>query len=201
MSSLPANQRARIRVLQLGALLSLLPLLTIHPMFSADGSRFVEYLGVLLVLVCVGGRMWSVLYIGTKKNVELVTAGPYSTTRNPLYFFSVIGAVGIGLFMGSFTLAATFGLAAYLVLSATARKEAAYLEKLFGAAYRNYARSTPIFWPKLSLYREADEPTFSPVALKRTFLDGLLFFAALPAVELFEMVRDSNHFPVLLGIF
>lgn len=201
MSSLPANQRARIRVLQFGTLLALIPLLTIHPMFSADGSRFVEYLGVLLVLACVAGRMWSVLYIGTKKNLELITAGPYSTTRNPLYFFSVMGAAGIGLFMGSFILAAVFGLGAYLVLASTAKKEAVHLEKLFGAAYRDYARSTPIFWPKVSLYREAGEPTFSPVALKRTFLDGLLFFAALPAVELFEMLRDSDHFPVLLGIF
>lgn len=196
----PANQRMRIRILQLAALLLAAPLITMHPALARDGNEAIEVVSLALVLICVAGRMWSILYIGKKKNRELVTAGPYSMTRNPLYFFSLLGAVGIGLFIGSLVLTLILGLAAYFVLVSTAGKEAKHLEALFGAKYRDYARETPLFWPNPSLYRENDVVSFSPAALKRTFLDGLLFLAALPAIEAMEYLKDIGYLPVLFRL-
>lgn len=201
MQSRPADQRSRIRLLQLGFLPLFVSFMTMDPAFSEDGSSRIEYLGVLLVLLCVAGRTWSILYIGDKKNRELVTAGPYSMTRNPLYFFSMIGVTGIGLFIGSVVLASALALVVYFVLIATAGKEAAHLEALFGERYRAYAQRTPRFWPRPSLYRDVDEVTFSPAALKRTIRDGLLFIAALPAVELLEIAKRSDYVPVFFGLF
>jgi len=200
MPSLPANQKARIPLLQLGALPFFIALMTMSPSFWHDGSDTVEYLGVAFVLLCVAGRMWSTLYIGARKNRELVTIGPYSMSRNPLYFFSMLGAAGIGLFVGSLVLAVTLALFVYLVLAATAGKEAAHLEMLFGEQYRAYERQTPMFLPRPSLYREAGDVTFSPVALKRTFLGGLLFFAALPAIELIEWLKETDTIPILFHL-
>jgi len=196
----PVNQRARIRILQAGGLLLAASLLMMHPALTGDGNEVIEVISLALVLACVGGRMWSILYIGSKKNRELVTAGPYSMTRNPLYFFSMLGAVGIGLFVGSLTLALLLGGAVYLVLVITAEKEARHLEALFGAQYRDYARRTPMFWPKPSLYREAGDVAFSPVALRRTFFDGLLFFAAFPAIEAIEYLREVGYLPILFEL-
>lgn len=113
----------------------------------------------------------------------------------------MVGAVGIGLFVGSLVLALILALLAYLVLVTTAGKEAAHLEALFDEGYREYARRTPTFWPKPSLYHEAVDVTFSPAALKRTFLDGLLFIAALPAIELIEFIKESNYVPILFVLF
>jgi protein-S-isoprenylcysteine O-methyltransferase Ste14 len=201
MTHLPVNQRTRIRILQLGALLLAIPVLTMNPGFHGDGSDTVEAIGVILVLICIMGRMWSVLYIGSKKNRELVSTGPYSVTRNPLYFFSMIGAVGVGLFVGSLVLALLLGCAAFLVLVVTAGKEAEHLEVLFGDRYREYALRTPMFWPRLSLYRDAEEVVFSPVALRRTFLDGLVFITVLPVIEVIEHLRDAGYPPVLFSLF
>jgi protein-S-isoprenylcysteine O-methyltransferase Ste14 len=201
MSRKPVNQRVRIRILQAGGFLLIGALLFAHPALAGDGHEGVELIALALVLVCIAGRMWSILYIGAKKNEELVTAGPYSVTRNPLYVFSVIGAVGIGLFVGSFMLALALGLAAYLVLVVTAEKEARYLQTLFGDRYRDYARETPLFWPKPLLYRDADEVTFSPVALRQTFLDGLFFLAAFPAIELIEHLQEAGGLPILFTLF
>ena len=200
MPTLPADQRARIRLLQLAALPLFLLFLTINPAFSQDGSSVIEMIGITLVLFCVAGRMWSILYIGSKKNQDLVTVGPYSMTRNPLYFFSMIGAAGIGLFVGSLVFAVLLALLVYLVLLGTARKEAAHLEELFSNDYVTYARRTPMFWPRLSLYRDAEQVTFSPAALRRTFRDGLLFFVALFAIEMFELLKEANYIPMLVDL-
>lgn len=200
MPHLPVNQRIRIRILQLGVLLTAPLLFTMNPTFSGDGSDTIEKIGVALVLVCVVGRMWSILYIGSRKNSELVTAGPYSITRNPLYFFSALGAVGIGLFVGSLVLAFALGLAFHVAFVMTAAKEARHLETLFGDRYRDYARRTPIFWPKPWLYEEGQEMLFSPAALRRTFLDGLVFFAAFPAIELIENLKDAGYLPMLFRL-
>ncbi|WP_442581577.1 methyltransferase family protein [Mesorhizobium sp. ASY16-5R] len=201
MTHPPANQKNRIRLLQAGALLSTAPILVAAPAFSGDGSDTIEKIGVALVLLCVVGRMWSILYIGSRKNRDLVTVGPYSMTRNPLYFFSVVGAMGIGLFIGSLVVTLVLGLAAYLVLVVTAGKEARHLETLFGDRYRSYASRTPVFWPRPSLYREPDEVAFSPSALRRTFLDGLLFISALPAVEMMEYLKENaGYLPMLFNL-
>jgi protein-S-isoprenylcysteine O-methyltransferase Ste14 len=201
VTQLPVNQKTRIRIIQLSVVALLFAVMTMNPGFNGDGSDTVETIGVGLVLFCVVGRMWSILYIGSKKNQALVTTGPYSITRNPLYLFSAIGAMGVGLFVGSLLLALFLGLATWFVLGITASKEARYLETLFGDEYREYALRTPMFWPRSSLYREqVEDVVFSPAALRRTFLDGLVFIAVLPAIEVIEHLRDAGYMPILFNL-
>ena len=66
----------------------------------------IEWVGIALILVCIAGRTWCTAYIGGRKKRELVTTGPYSIVRNPLYVFTLIGAVGVGLQFGSLIVAA-----------------------------------------------------------------------------------------------
>jgi protein-S-isoprenylcysteine O-methyltransferase Ste14 len=201
MGAQPANQRLRIRIIQAGGLAAAAVVLVAQPALAGDAHEIVEMLGVGCVLACIAGRMWTILYVGAKKNAELVTGGPYSMTRNPLYFFSTVGAVGVGLMHGSLFVAAALGLFAYLVLAATARREAAYLEAVFGPAYTAYARRTPMFWPDPSRYCSPAEVAFSPPALKRTFLDGLLFLAAFPLIEAIEQLQHAGLLPTLVSLF
>ena len=200
MRSRPVDQRVRIRILQAGGLVLAVLALLAHPMIAGEAHEAIEMAGVGLVLACIAGRMWSILYIGGRKNADLVTTGPYAMTRNPLYFFSTVGAVGIGLMLGSFVAAAVLGLAAYAVLNATAVREAQYLRTLFGARYDDYARRTPLFWPAPGLYREPQEASFSPGVLRRTFLDGLVFLLAFPLIELVEHLQDAGWLPVLFNL-
>ena len=45
------------------------------------------FTGITLVGISSMGRMWCSLYIAGYKDNRLVTEGPYSLCRNPLYFF------------------------------------------------------------------------------------------------------------------
>lgn len=200
MQTLPINQRTRIRTLQAGGVLFAALALFVGPAIGNEAHEAIEMAGVALVLACVAGRMWSILYIGGRKNSDLVTAGPYSMTRNPLYFFSTVGATGVGLMLGSFVMAGALGLVAWLALGYTASREAGYLRSLFGTAYDDYARVTPMFWPKPSLYREPTQASFSPQTLRRTFLDGLVFLLVFPLVELIEYAQEAGYLPVLLTL-
>lgn len=201
MRTLPVNQRARILLVQAGAVILAPIFFLVQPAWDDAIHEVVEIVGVGLVLACVAGRMWSILYVGAKKNHELVTEGPYSISRNPLYLSSTIGAVGVGLIYGSLAVALALGLLAYLVFIITATKESEYLWTVFGDRYEAYARQTPMFWPKPSLYRDEREVTFSPKALKRTLLDGLLFLAAFPLIETLEYLQAAGHLPILMRIF
>ncbi|MER2536391.1 MAG: isoprenylcysteine carboxylmethyltransferase family protein [Rhizobiaceae bacterium] len=197
----PANQRARILVVRAGGLLLVPALLFLRPVVQGDWHEAIEFAGFGLILAAVAGRLWSILYVGSRKNRQLVTSGPYSLTRNPLYVFSTLGAFGFGLIFGSFLMACLLGLAAYAVLSVTAAREAVYLRSVFGAQYDAYAAATPMFWPNLSGYRDQDLVAFSPLVLKRTFVDGLFFAALFPLVELVELAQADGFLPVLASIY
>jgi protein-S-isoprenylcysteine O-methyltransferase Ste14 len=199
----PFDQRKRMVVVRVAALMAVLLLLFAEP-FLAEGSQaheLVEMFGLVLVLVCVGGRLWSTLYIGGRKNSELISMGPFSMTQNPLYFFSTLGALGIGLIYGSVLAALALGLASFIVFRVTAGKEAEFLSGKFGDAYEAYRRKTPRFWPNPLLFQDNAERQFSTHALKRTFYDGLFFLALFPAIETIEYLRMNGFLPKLFVLF
>ncbi|ESZ05254.1 hypothetical protein NLY44_22265 [Mesorhizobium sp. C089B] len=122
-------------------------------------------------------------------------------SRNPLYFFSTVGAAGVGLMYGSVLVAAALALVSYLVFRVTARKEAEFLFGKFGPAYSVYAERTPPFWPNPLLFHDQAERRFSTKALRRTFTDGLYFLALFPAIETIEQLRISGMLPVFFTLY
>lgn len=197
-SQTPFVQRKRIRVIQIGALLVVSLVLFSQPKFNGPVTHeIVETIGFGFILACVFGRLWSILYIGGIKNRRLATKGPYSITRNPLYFFSTVGAFGIGLVIGSVIYAVLLAALSYLVFRVTARKEADYLRSQFKSEYEAYENRTPLFWPRPSLYVEGHGLEFSPNALKRTFFDALLFIALFPILEMIEYFQETGVLSVL----
>ena len=96
--------------------------------------KTIEWIGIILIFVCIFGRTWCSLYIGGRKKRELVTLGPYSLCRNPLYAFTVLGALGIGAQSGSMTLASAVGMATFAVFHTVVKREEAFLAQAFGPA-------------------------------------------------------------------
>jgi protein-S-isoprenylcysteine O-methyltransferase Ste14 len=70
----------------------------------------------------------------------LVTEGPYTMTRNPIYLGFVSILVGLGTLLGNGWFAITAVLAALAVQKLAIEPEEAYLEEKFGDDYRAYKR-------------------------------------------------------------
>lgn len=162
--------------------------------------EMIEWAGMILIIVCILGRTWTSLYIGGRKISDLVTEGPYSVTRNPLYFFSTLGVAGMGAQSGSIIVAAASGLIAFVVFYAVVLQEEKLLLQIYGKPYRDYVGRVPRFVPR-RLWREERSLTIRPPRVVTTFWDAMLFLLAVPIAEGFEYLRDAGVLPVLAKLY
>lgn len=160
----------------------------------------IEFFGLGLIVFCICGRMICTLYIGGRKIETLVTDGPYSVVRNPLYSLSIVGAVGAGAQLGSFTLAIATGMVVWLVFLLVTLKEEQALSGRFGAAYEAYCARVPRLFPKLSLWRDVDKVEVNPRLVRTTALDASIFLLSIPLAEGFEYLHDIGLLPTLIAL-
>lgn len=158
------------------------------------------FIGLLLVGIGTVGRLWCSVYISGYKNAELVTAGPYSLSRNPLYFFSFLGFVGLGFVTETVTvplvLALSFGVAYPLIIS----REEQYLSAKFGDAFTAYAARTPRFFPRLTGLREPESWSVNPRLFRRTMGDVLWFVWLVGVIEVVEALHELNIVVPLIAL-
>ena len=190
----PFSQKIRINILRALALCILPTPLFIRPYYDDTLlGDVMEQAGVILIVACVFGRCWTILYIGGRKNEILVMTGPYSICRNPLYLFSTIGVLGFGLMLQSLIYAALMTSLVFLIFVWTIRKEEVFLRQKFGRIYATYADRTPRIVPtNIKIINHALSVTINVQVLKRTFLDSILFILLIPISEVFEILRELN---------
>lgn len=172
---------------------------------SVIDSRWGEDSPIGLSLLALGyaltgigqiGRVWCLSYIAGHKTEDLVTAGPYSLCRNPLYFFSVLGAVGVGLGSStvSFPLLVLVGFVSYYPFMLKA--EANNLAGIHGDAYQAYRQMTPALLPSLKHFHESNEQLINSRAFRRGLFDTFWFFASLALMHVFAELHHSGVLPV-----
>lgn len=196
-------QRRRKRVLVAGIVVGLALIAVTDSVWRIDWPRVhraIQGAGLGLIIVCIVGRTWCTLYIGGQKKRGLVTMGPYSVVRNPLYVFTLLGAAGMGSLSGSLSLAAICGAFASVVFASVVRQEEQFLLAAFPSDYPAYAARVPRFWPRLSGWQDAEHLVVRPLLVNRTFLEASLFLLAAPLVALRALLWDLGWIPVLLHL-
>jgi protein-S-isoprenylcysteine O-methyltransferase Ste14 len=168
--------------------------------WSDDVEIAIEWAGTFLIIICILGRTWCSLYIGGRKTSRLVTAGPYSVSRNPLYVFSIIGAAGIGAQLGSISVAVLSAIFAGIVHRLVVIQEERLMLASHGEVFRDYAARVPRFLPRLSGWKNVDMLEVPPRAVVTTFLDACFFLAAIPLAEFFEYLQNIGVLPVLIRL-
>jgi protein-S-isoprenylcysteine O-methyltransferase Ste14 len=189
----------RIRMSQLFVLLIMVLLAVSESHWERTFMDAVLFLfGAVLVGAATMGRLWCSLYIAGYKEGTLITIGPYSISRNPLYFFSFVGAVGLGLATETFTFGVLFTLWFALFYPPVIRAEERRLRELHGARFEDYAHRVPRFFPRFSLLVEPEHYTVRPVHFRNHLLDALWFVWGLGLVELIEAVHVYELLPTLV---
>jgi protein-S-isoprenylcysteine O-methyltransferase Ste14 len=150
--------------------------------------------GLLLAAACAIGRVYTTAFIGGAKNEKLMTYGPYSLCRNPLYFFSLLGAAGIGL-MSCSVLAFALIMGGFIfIYDGLITREEEFLAEKFGSEFEAFKARTPRLVPSFRNYNCPDELVFQPRYLNFSIRDAVWWFAALP---LFEIARAAGVKPLL----
>lgn len=200
--SLAGLQQRRKRVVLISGVLLLVALLFSDSLWPSGSfvHESSEMLGYALIFLCIAGRSWCSLYIGGRKKTQLVEDGPYSVSRNPLYLFSVLGGIGIGLQAGSFSAGLVCGLFVFVIFNTVIQREENFLISRFPEVFTAYAARVPRWGPRFSCWRSREELLVRPRFVLVTFRDALGFLAAIPVLELVEWAQVSGWLPVLLHL-
>ncbi|WP_419655920.1 nickel-cobalt-cadmium resistance protein [Desulfosarcina variabilis str. Montpellier] len=162
---------------------------------------FLFFIGMILVGIASLGRMWCSLYIAGYKDDKLVVQGPYSICRNPLYFFSMIGTLGIGFATETLTFPILFILMFALYYPFVIKSEEKRLKQLFGASFEQYTQSVPAFFPKFSNFSEPKDYLVKPSVYRKHIFSALWFVWIVGVLELIEGLREIGLFPSFWSIF
>lgn len=164
-------------------------------------DHIIEIAGPGLIVLGGLGRIWSILYIGGKKHKQLVTKGPYSMVRHPLYFFSGILCLGVVAALENVLIliltAPTFALYYFAVILNEERR----LRKEFGAEYQRYCARTPRLLPAIWHYSSGSEEAglimVEERAVVRTIRESALFMLLIPLAMTINVLHEMGALPAI----
>lgn len=161
--------------------------------WAMPGSMIPELMmlaGLTMATLAAAGRMWCSLFIAGRKNAVLVTQGPYALCRNPLYFSSLVGAMGVGLASGMFTVTLAVALAFALYYPGVIRREEVFLLQRHGESFVTYVQKVPCFWPQ-----RGGGPDAFPTSIQ---CHPRIFIAHLASAICFPIACGASHVVSLL---
>ena len=120
---------------------------------AVTDDPWLQVIGLAMFLLGLALAVWARVYLGRnwgmpmseKADPELVTTGPYSTVRHPIYSGIILAMIGTTVAVSLYWLVAVVLLGAYFLYSAA--MEERYMAGLFPEAYPHYKQSTKMLIP------------------------------------------------------
>lgn len=165
---------------------------------ESGAHEFFDLTGTILVAICALGRLYTSAYLGGFKNDTLITHGPFSVVRNPLYFFSLVGFTGIAFMTNHIVVMVAIPLGFILLYTQLIRREEAHLASIFGQPYEDYRNKVNRLIPDIRQYDVPETIQMHTKFLDKAFKDAIWWFAAFPLVECAEYVQQQGS---IHGIF
>lgn len=144
---------ASVRVAIILAVLLLLRLRVLKGHDAVTDDPWLQGIGLAIFLLGLALAVWARIYIGRnwgmpmseKADPDLVTTGPYSAVRHPIYSGIILAMVGTTVAVSLYWLIAVVLLGAYFLYSAA--MEERYMAEVFPDAYPRYKQSTKMLIP------------------------------------------------------
>jgi len=172
-----------------------------HWQFHPIIDTIIFAVGCLLASIGAMGRLWCSLYISGYKNNTLITTGPYSITRNPLYFFSLIGAIGVALATETLLIPLIVLIVFVFCYPSVIRGEEKRLLSVHGEKFKQYCQKTPSFFPKFSIYEEPETYMVNPKIFQRSIFSALWFIWLIGILQIIETLHDVGILPVYFKLY
>ncbi|WP_062268429.1 methyltransferase family protein [Endozoicomonas arenosclerae] len=197
MSQSVSQTRHRLRLSRIAFALTFFILILSQPVLSSYPAlqKISFWAGLSLIVIGAMGRFYTMAFIAGMKNKKVVDYGPFSLCRNPLYFFTLCGAAGIGVMTGSLILTALILFMYCVTHIPQIRHEETVLSQRFGEAYRRYKSKTPGFIPNLELYRAPDEISIRPKVLNKAMRDASAWIICIPVISLLNAAKVKEFIP------
>jgi protein-S-isoprenylcysteine O-methyltransferase Ste14 len=158
-------------------------------------SHFLGIAGFAFVAAACLGRIWCSLFIAGHKDEVLVTSGPYAHCRHPLYSFSIVGALGLGLASKSLLLGTAVVLLIAGLVTYAASCEEQFLDDAFPEEFKAYVVATPnMWWPALRKTSLPAQLDVRPAVFWKSFLDAGAFLVLWVLVALAAEYRSIPAF-------
>jgi protein-S-isoprenylcysteine O-methyltransferase Ste14 len=120
---------------------------------GVTGNPWLQGIGLVIFLLGLALAIWARIYLGRnwgmpmteKEDPELVTTGPYSTVRHPIYSGIILAMIGTTVAVSLYWLVAVILAGAYFLYSAT--MEERYMAGVFPDTYPRYKQATKMLVP------------------------------------------------------
>ncbi len=147
------TQFAGIRVGVILVILLLLRVRAFKAHAAATNNPWLQGIGLAVFLLGLALAIWARVHLGRnwgmpmsqKVDPELVTAGPYSRIRHPIYSGIVLAMIGTTIAVSLYWLVAVVVSGAYFIYSAIVEERS--MARLFPDSYPEYKRSTKMLIP------------------------------------------------------
>lgn len=198
------SSRKRIwlsRVISLAILVALFISQNIWSQLAPVFGELLSLVGIILIGVAVIGRVWCGSFICGFKNTTLVMTGPYSACRNPLYFFSFIGAIGIGLTTQTLTIPAIISVIFWVYYLPVMRTEEKKLLGIHGAEFEKYCARVPRFFPSFKNFSSPLEYTVSTKYFESCLKEVVWFVIAAGIIDFIEELHVLHYLPTYFFLY
>jgi protein-S-isoprenylcysteine O-methyltransferase Ste14 len=153
----------------------------------AKPSLLSMVVGSAVALIGLAIRAWASGHI--RKAKVLAVTGPYAYTRNPLYLGTFFLGLGFTIASGVWWLAVLFACLFLGIYLPVMRVEADDIRHIFGSDYDEYERNVPVFLPRPTPWKKADE-RFD----YRLYLQYREYRAAIGAIVVIGILAAKAYF-------
>ena len=160
-------------------------------------GAILELIGLMLISVAAIGRVWTSSYLASYKDTELIRTGPFSISRNPLYGFTLIGVVGIGVATSSIVILVVTVIFVSISHGIAIRQEEAKLAAIFGDEFQQYLGAVPRICPNLKLYESPPVISVHSKIYRKAFVDALGWLSVYPGLRIIDILHDHDILPVI----
>ncbi len=199
LSGQATRTKTRLAVSRLFGLTVLALLLVSAPYWrSGEGNPLVGsvlfFLGILLACLGFFGRVWCLSFIQGRKKKVLIKEGPYSLCRHPLYLFSLIGGVGVGLCTQTLTIPLIFLVAFAFYYPIVIRREEKFLGDIF-EGYEAYKLESNAIVPNWSKFAEGENVTMCARSFRQELTEAAGSVAFIGVILLVQGLQSAAILP------